>query len=276
MKRFLLLYVVIAMVMLNVSAQYADPFLTDETRPDAILWLPQPPSLLSGEFYNDFYYYTWGKNKREELGEQALWDEAAQLYQVFSESIGIELSPEHTPEIILLANAATSDASAAKKKVSDYYQRRRPYETFGEPSLKPEEDQELSLSFSFPSGHATYGWMYAQVLCTVAPEHTEAIMIRARDYALSRVICGHHWKSDIDAGLLLSIGVFANVVVSEAYQQQLSKARAEYKRIKEGTGMEALKHTDAKHAPLYHLDGTPANEASYGIVVSQDSKSLHR
>ena len=50
---------------------------------------------MSGEFYNDFYFYEWGKSQRETRDEQALWDESAGLYEVFSESIGIKLSPEH-------------------------------------------------------------------------------------------------------------------------------------------------------------------------------------
>ena len=274
MKRLLLLFVAITMTTLMVSAQYADPFLTDEMRPDGIQWLPKPPSELSGEFYNDYFYYTWGKSMREKMGELALWDEAAELYQVYSESIGIELSPENTPEIIKLASGATSDASAAKKKVSNFYQRRRPFVTFGEPSLIPEKDEEVSQSYSFPSGHATYGWMYALVLCTVAPERTEAILEQARQFALSRVICGHHWKSDVDAGFILSTGVFTNVVVSEAYQQQLQKARSEYKRIKESTGIEAHKQSSQERTSLYHLDGSPATESSHGIVVRQGSKSL--
>ena len=97
MKRRFLLYFAITLASMNVWAQvqYADPYLTAETRPDAVAWLPEPPLPMSGEFYNDFYFYEWGKSQRETRGEQALWDESAGLYEVFSESIGIKLSPEH-------------------------------------------------------------------------------------------------------------------------------------------------------------------------------------
>ena len=47
------------------------------------------------------------------------------------------------------------------------------------------------------------------------------------------MVCGHHWKSDIDASLLLASAMFANIVCTDEYQQQLVKAREEYKRIKE-------------------------------------------
>ena len=230
--RMILALAISLMTAVSVWAQYPDPFLTNENRPDGTKWLPMPPSPLSGEFGNDFFYYQWGKTQREGItGEKALLDESAELYQVFSEALGINLSPEATPEILLLAGAATTDAHAANKHAKNFYQRRRPFATFNEPSLKPEEDEVEALTLSYPSGHASRGWMYALVLSTVAPERTEALMERAREYALNRIICGHHWKSDIDASLMLIAGVFANIVTTEGYQQQLAKARAEYARI---------------------------------------------
>lgn len=78
--------------------------------------------MVSGEFANDFYFYQWGKTQREGItGEQALWDESAELYQVFSDAMGITLSYSDTPEILLLAEASTSDAYAANKKAKNYY-----------------------------------------------------------------------------------------------------------------------------------------------------------
>ncbi len=46
-------------------------------------------------------------------------------------------------------------------------------------------------------------------------------MARAVEYALNRVICGHHWKSDTNATLLLVVGVFPVVASTEKFQQQL-------------------------------------------------------
>ena len=51
--------------------------------------------------------------------------------------------------------------------------------------------------------------MFALVLCSVAPERAEAIAVRANAFAMNRVICGHHWKSDIDAGKTLATVLFA-------------------------------------------------------------------
>ena len=210
-------------------------YLTDETRPKDYAFILPPPSSTDGAYANDVYYYQWGVDKRanEELSEQALSDENASLYRVFGEDIiGITLSRRTTPEIIRLCERAASDANTANSTVKDEYQRTRPFVAFEEPSLNPDNDAEKAESYSYPSGHASRGYAFALALCTVAPERTSEIMLRAQYYALNRVVCGHHWKSDIDASLLLASAMFANVVCTDEYQQQLVKAREEYKRVK--------------------------------------------
>ncbi len=249
----------------KASAQYPDGFLTDATRPDATQWLPEPPTLTGGDFANDFYYYQWGKTQRDgEVGEMALSDESTPLYEIFSEAMGIELSYANTPEIIFLAESATSDVRLSNKAAKNYYQRRRPFATFNEPSLKPEEDETEASTYSYPSTHAANGWMFALALCTVAPERTEEIMNRAREYALHRVVCGHHWKSDIDAALMLASGLFANVVATESYQQQLIKSRNEYATLRgESTGISSAANINShSSSPVYNLQGQQVNPQS--------------
>jgi len=43
---------------------------------------------------------------------------------------------------------------------------------------------------------------------------------------------GRHWKSDIDAGLMLAAALFSDISTCEAYQKQLIKAKAEYESIR--------------------------------------------
>lgn len=234
MKQKLLIFLATALAVSHIQlawAQYPDPFLNDDQRPNGLKWIPAPPVATSGAFYNDYYYHQWGKEQRSQVGEKALWDEGVELYEAFSEVFGLTLNRTNTPEIVLLAEKCVRDVHLANKKVKNYYQRRRPFATFNEPSLKPWEDEEEAKTFSYPSGHSSRGWMFAMVLTTVAPELTEVLMARAREYAEHRIVCGHHWKSDIDAALMLSAGIFARLVATEDYQQQLQKAREEYSRL---------------------------------------------
>ena len=260
-------------------AQYPDPFLTDEQRPDGTEWIVPPPEFTSGEFANDFYFYQWGKKERETewSAEQAVWDEGVDIAKVYGTCLGFQLTKETTPEIIKLAEAACTDATQANKLVKNYYQRVRPFAVFKEQSLIPEADDEEANTFSYPSGHASRGWMYALVLATVAPECTEKLMSRARLYALYRVVCGHHWKSDIDASLMLIAGVFANVVVTEGYQEQLKKARAEYKQVT--SGLQSIKeHKPEAATKSYDLQGRPLNNPSEytGIYIENGTKKVSK
>ena len=274
--------ILMAMAIVTVSSvfgqnKFPDGFLTDENRPSAIAWLPLPPKLTSAEFSNDFYYYQWGRELRETgVGELALYDESAPLEDIFGPALGIEMSRTTTPEIMLLVERAVSDANAANKKVKNYYQRTRPFAQFKEPSLKPEEDEEEAGTFSFPSGHSSRGWMYALVLATVSPENAEMLFYRARIYALNRVICGHHWKSDIDASLMLAAGIFATLVCTDEYQAQLVKAREEYKSLKEGTSVPKAAIIQHPATTQYTVNGAPATENSRGIVIQNGQKALRK
>jgi len=213
------------------APQY-EPYMEKGMQPDGVEFLPEPPSMTVDEFYNDFYYYQWGVKQREDslVSWRALEDEKGDLPAVFSEAFGLPLSAGETPEIVTLASRASYDAYYANKHVKDHYQRLRPFAVFNQPSLKPNSDEKTKLTWSYPSGHSSCGYMFALALCTVNPDRTEQIMKRAREYALNRVICGHHWKSDTEASLMLVAGVFANIVVCEEYQKQLAKARKEFRR----------------------------------------------
>ncbi|MBR1547457.1 MAG: phosphatase PAP2 family protein [Prevotella sp.] len=280
MKRTSLLAIIAIAAVANVWGQsFPDPYLKDGLS-DYNFILP-PPSLTSGEFAYDFYHYQHGREMREmeNVSEQALSDESAHLYAVFNkEVIGIDLSYETTPEIIELCERAVSDAVKGNTTVKKIYQRIRPFATFNDASLKPETDEEEAKTFSYPSGHSSRGYMYALALCTVMPENTTPIMLRAENYAYNRVICGHHWKSDTDASLLLASGIFANIVCTDEYQAQLKLAREEYQKLKDGTvsvpQTKIVQHPATQKA--YTTSGTPATDSSRGIIIKDGQKTVWR
>ena len=79
---------------------------------------------------------------------------------------------------------------------------------------------------------------------------------------------------------MLTSGIFANIVISEAFQAQLKKARAEYLKIKNGSSTTAIQNSTAmvpvqnKDATVYNLQGQPVNRVSAhgGIYVQNGSK----
>ena len=190
------------------------------------------------------------------------------------------MTREDAPEIILLCERAATDAHKANTVVKEKYQRTRPFATFKEESLKPWTDDEEAKTLSYPSGHSSRGYMFAFALCTVAPQYTTKIMERAQQYALNRVICGHHWKSDTDTSLLLAATMFANVVCTEEYQAQLKKAREEYNRIISGSGTRIeAPSADAttRTAAIYDMNGRQLNEKpNNGVYIQSGQKFVSK
>jgi acid phosphatase (class A) len=69
-------------------------------------------------------------------------------------------------------------------------------------------------------------------LALVVPDSTEALMARAQQFAMNRLICGRHWKSDIDASLVEATVVMNRLMSNAAFLEQLEKARKEYARLR--------------------------------------------
>ena len=217
-------------------------FLSAEERPNHLKFITSPPAFGSKDFDNDSYFYEIGKEQRSTpRGVQAALDEVQWMSKAFSGSAGFVIGPEECPEIFKLVEGAKKDANEVNKAAKDYYHRERPFVHFGEPSLVPEYDAEYADSWSYPSGHTVRGWVYAFTLALVVPDSTEALISRAQEYAINRVICGRHYKSDIDAALVEATAVMCRLMSNEAFQAQLARARKEYALIKEKKRAQVLR-----------------------------------
>ncbi len=209
-------------------------FLSDEELPHSARFVADPPRPGDGAFENDRYYYNWGKEQRQTArAAQALLDEEQALSKAFSAAAGFNIDANETPEIFKLAEGAVKDARATNKRTKNHFRRTRPFVFFNEPSLNPVYDKEYKESYSFPSGHSIRGWVYGLTLSLVVPDSTEALIQRAQEFALNRVICGRHWKSDVDASLVEATAVMSRLMSNEAFTEQLKKARIEYARLRQ-------------------------------------------
>jgi uncharacterized protein YjiK len=208
-------------------------FLSNQELPDPTRFLAEPPQPGTGPFENDTYYYHYGKEQRETArGAQAALDEVQWTSKAFSPAFGLLIDPDETPEIFKLAERARRDARAVNRTAKKHFHRTRPYVYFNEPSISPESDEDYKDSYSYPSGHAVRGWVYALTLALVAPDSTESLIVRAQEFAINRVLCGRHYKSDIDASLVEATAVMSRLLSNAAFQEQLEKARREYARLR--------------------------------------------
>ena len=235
MKRILTTIFVVIATVVSISAQKA-VYFTIEQLPDLIKCLPAPPAFDSPEFAYDIVRYEWGKQQRKDPKRAAIAKGDAvwhldSLFNQFAVPFGLEVTPKGTPEIYKLLTTAINTIDQMRVAPKAHHKRQRPFERYDEPMLTGEEDA-LRGEGSYPSGHAMRGQACALVMSQIAPEKADTLFYRAYIYALSRVIAGAHWQSDVDASRDgASIGYCA-LQNSPAFIEQMKKAQKEYRRVK--------------------------------------------
>ncbi len=113
----------------------------------------------------------------------------------------------------------------ATREAKNYYNRQRPFSFYNEMTCNPEQQEELSTNESYPSGHTSIGWATALVLSEINPERQNEILKRGYEMGQSRVICGYHFQSNVDAGRITGSVIVARLHADPAFQAQLEKAK---------------------------------------------------
>lgn len=211
-------------------------FLNEGDVANSLMLLPAPPEGGTILFLYDKERYDWGKLQRNTpRGDQAVSDanvEGDGVPQAFSEAFGIKISPETTPEILRLVVGMREDAGdLATRDAKNHYMRTRPFAFFGEQTCNPKQQAELSTNGSYPSGHTAIGWATALVLAEINPNRQNEILKRGYDMGESRVICGYHFQSDVDAARLVAAAVVARLHADPGFNAQLAKAKTEFAKL---------------------------------------------
>ncbi|MCJ2068441.1 phosphatase PAP2 family protein, partial [Methylobacterium sp. J-030] len=75
----------------------------------------------------------------------------------------------------------------------------------------------LETNASFPSGHTTLAYTHSLVLAMLVPQQYQSMLLRASDYAESRIVLGVHYPLDIIAGRTLAFYDLAQAFTNPAY-----------------------------------------------------------
>jgi acid phosphatase (class A) len=209
---------------------------------DLMKILPPPPE--KGEIRYETDRQVFKATRREK--DSARWALATadvpsavpEVMKDFSCAAGVTLSPTATPATYKLLLNANSDTSRATNAAKDKWKRLRPFLIDKGPVC--EDTDSLAKSYDYPSGHATRGWTFGLILSDLIPNRATPILTRARAYGESRIICGAHNMSAIEAGRLSADVTIRFVQAMPAYQADLAAARAELAAARSGgTGPDA-------------------------------------
>lgn len=127
--------------------------------------------------------------------------------------------PLTTAMMQYVARKGTVISNAAKANWS----RKRPF--LSDERIKP--CVVLEPTFSYPSGHATRGMLWAILLAELFPEHRDALMARGRQFGTDRTLAGLHYPSDVAAGQKLGAEIARRLLADPEFHAMLDKAKDE-------------------------------------------------
>lgn len=198
---------------------------------DSLAILPPPPAFDSIEFLIDRAKYEEGLLERNtERGKLAVLDaQSGKVAESFSPVFGIDINATNTPELYSLISHLRGElGDLTTRSAKQKYFRTRPYVLYKTGTCYPKDEERLRQNGSYPSGHSARGWAVALILSEINPARKEAILKRGFEMGQSRVICGYHWQSDVDAGRLAGSAAVAVLHSNPAFMEQLDKAKKEF------------------------------------------------
>jgi acid phosphatase (class A) len=219
-------------------------FLAPAQLPDVIRIVPAAPAADDSRFTADMAVYRATRalegTPRWAVAQSDDEVTTAGLFKAFRCALGASVTSENAPRLMSLVIRANADSSRASNTLKQYYQHKRPFQIVDGPvCVTPQTKADLSRNPDYPSGHTTAGWETGLVLSEVAPERTTAILARARAYGQSRVVCGVHNLSAVEAGWMTATAVFAAQQGSEEFQQAIKAARAEFADMRTANAVDA-------------------------------------
>jgi acid phosphatase (class A) len=101
------------------------------------------------------------------------------------------------PHVQQLVQDVEDDARLYVRVAKKHFRRLRPREI--EPAIQPCIG-DVAADLSYPSGHATYGYLVGYLLADMVPARRAQLLERAAGFARQRMVCGVHFPSDVWAG----------------------------------------------------------------------------
>ncbi len=162
---------------------------------------------------------------------QARADDRFDAFSAFAPVLGAEFTSDDYPRTDHVFNRLRAPLGAAILLAKNRYARQRPFVSDDTLPTCIEPTTQLRASGSYPSGHAAFGWAWALLLAELVPSRADALLQRGRDYGDSRVVCGVHFPSDVDAGRVIAAAAIARLHAEPTFRRELEDARLELARV---------------------------------------------
>lgn len=206
------------------------PYLGAAGLPDTLKILPPAPQKGDVRYETDRKMFL---GTRKLAGSDrfalALNDDAlspAALMKDFSCALGVQLTAANAPKFMSMIPRIGRDASTATNMTKDVWKRQRPFLIDKGPTCI-DQTGPIKDTWDYPSGHNTYSWAVGLILAELAPDRATEILVRARAYGESRMICGVHNMSAVENGRTNGSILVAALHSSPEFRADIETVRAE-------------------------------------------------
>lgn len=163
------------------------------------------------------------------IRDNDLWQGGA--IERFSCALGVAVNEKQTPTLWKMLHRLETDVRLIGTPTKQFYGRKRPPLGNDLPICVPREDW-MRTNASYPSGHAMTAWSWGLIMAELYPKRSTEVLALARDSGDSRVVCGVHYPSDVEAGRLLGASMVASLHDVPKFRSDLAKAKKELARTK--------------------------------------------
>ncbi|MFO1476639.1 MAG: phosphatase PAP2 family protein [Verrucomicrobiota bacterium] len=201
----------------------APPFLLPG-QVDAVVLLPGPPPAESPEQAADLFE-TAAVHAQCSASDAAAGNAEKKVTVFrFAPVIGTYFNSTNLPTTAAFFEQVQREADAVTDAGKNFWKRPRPYVV--DPDLARTVG-EMEKSFSYPSGHATRGMVFALVLAEIYPDKRDDLIALGRTIGWHRVQLARHYPTDIYAGRTLAQALVRQMKASPEFQRRLAEVRGE-------------------------------------------------
>jgi len=215
----------------EISKGILQGYLTEQELPNSLKLVSPPPEEGSAAYALDqeiaaMYVASDDEARTAQAAKDAIlhFPEATEAFNIVLET---KISEEATPNLYMILRRTLADAGLSTYAAKNHYQRERPFMVNNTPICTPEDEEGLRKDGSYPSGHTAIGWTWALILTEVFPEQADDILIRGKEFGISRNVCNVHWHSDVLAGRMMGAATVANLHANEDFMIDLAAAKEE-------------------------------------------------
>ena len=206
----------------TLAEDAAKPFLTEAEVPLAKLLVPPPAAESDGTKAELAGLKTYVATRTNDIANYAANDDDVSLNHFLAlMSIPIDIFSMPQTKSFFEALAATVEATVNPAKQA--FNRARPT------ALDPAITSPIPAKNpgSYPSAHATLGYLYAIMLSEIAPEKKTELFVRGNGYAYNRFVLGLNFATDVEAGKVAAAAIAAVLWRSAELTKQFAAAKAE-------------------------------------------------